>query len=53
MLSEQAVHRVGRIDQVVRDYFANSSESEVAAKDLMTLFIEKKIFTSMESRSMT
>ncbi len=37
--------QAGRIDQVVRDYFySNSSVSEIPAKDLMPLFIEKGIF---------
>ncbi len=45
MLSEKTIHKVGRIDQVVRDYFAsNPSIKEIAAKDLMPEFIKKKIF---------
>lgn len=45
MLSEKKIHRVGRIDQVVRDYFEeNPSLKEIAAKDLMPLFIRKGIF---------
>lgn len=39
------MHRAGRIDQVVRDYFdSHPSVSEIPAKDLMPLFIEKGIF---------
>lgn len=39
------MYKIGRIDQIVRDYFdANRSVREVAAKDLMSLFIQKGIF---------
>ena len=45
MLSENKIHRIGRIDQIVRDYFlANPSLTEIPAKDLMPLFIEKEVF---------
>ncbi len=45
MLSEKKIHKIGRIDQIVRDYFdAHPSQKEVAAKDLMALFIKKGIF---------
>ena len=45
--SEKKIHRIGRIDQVVRDYFEkNVSVKEVMAKDLMVLFIQKGIFLS-------
>ncbi len=45
MLSEKKIHKIGRIDQVVRDYFeANPSMKEVPAKNLMPLFIKKGIF---------
>jgi len=45
MLSEKKIHKIGRIDQIVRDYFeANPSLKEIAAKDLMPLFIKKGIF---------
>jgi hypothetical protein len=45
MLSEKKIHRIGRIDQVVSDYFElNPSRNEIAAKDLMPLFIKKGIF---------
>jgi hypothetical protein len=45
MLSEDTIHKTGRIDQIVRDYFNNNpSVKEVPAKDLMQLFIDKGIF---------
>lgn len=45
MLSENKIHRIGRIDQIVRDYFlANPSRKEIPAKDLMPLFIQKDVF---------
>ncbi len=45
MLSEKKIHKIGRIDQIVRDYFdENPSLKEIPAKDLMPLFIEKGIF---------
>lgn len=51
MLSENTIHKVGRIDQVVRDYFKTHSDlAEVAAKDLMSLFVEKEIFNKDYSR---
>jgi hypothetical protein len=51
MLSERTVHKVGRIDQVVRDYFvSNPSVKEIAAKDLMPQFIKKKIFNKDYAR---
>jgi hypothetical protein len=44
-LSEKKLHKIGRIDQIVRDYFADRpTEKEVSAKNLMPLFIEKGIF---------
>jgi hypothetical protein len=44
-VSEKKIHKIGRIDQIVRDYFdAHPSQNEVAAKDLMVLFIKKGIF---------
>lgn len=44
-LSEKKIHKAGRIDQVVRDYFdKHNSIREVLAKDLMPLFITKGIF---------
>lgn len=45
MLSENKIHRIGRIDQIVRDYFlANPALNEIPAKDLMPLFIQKGVF---------
>lgn len=44
-LSEEKLHKIGRIDQVVRDYFQEHPGSdEIPAKELMPLFIEKRIF---------
>jgi hypothetical protein len=44
-LSEKTIHKIGRIDQIVRDYFQTHPEQiEILAKDLMPLFIEKSIF---------
>jgi len=44
-LSEKKLHKIGRIDQVVRDYFqAHPGPHEVLAQKLMPLFIEKGIF---------
>lgn len=46
-LSEKKLHKIGRIDQIVRDYFeANKTVMEIPAKDLMPLFIKKGIFLS-------
>ena len=44
-MAEKEIHKVGRIDQIVRDFFEeNPSRNEIKAKDLMPLFIEKGIF---------
>jgi hypothetical protein len=44
-MTEAKIQLVGRIDQVVRDYFdRNPSVHEVMAKDLMPEFIAKGIF---------
>ena len=44
-MTEQQLHKIGRIDQIVRDYFKfNLSLNEIPAKDLMPLFVEKGIF---------
>ena len=44
-LSEKQIHKIGRIDQVIRDYFeANLSIIEIPAKELMSIFIQKGIF---------
>lgn len=51
MLSENTIHKAGRIDQAVRDYFnSNPSIKEVPAKDLMRLFVDKGIFNKDYSR---
>lgn len=51
MLKENNIHKAGRIDQVVRDYFnSNPSVKEVPAKDLMQLFVDKGIFNKDYSR---
>jgi hypothetical protein len=51
MITEKIIHKVGRIDQVLRDYFdSNPSVKQVAAKDMMELFIDKGIFNKDYSR---
>lgn len=51
MLTENIIHKAERVDQVVRDYFnGNPSVKEVAAKDLMPLFVQKGIFNKDYSR---
>lgn len=51
MLTEITIQKVGRIDQVVRDYFhSNPNVKEVSAKDLMYLFVDKGIFSKDYSR---
>ena len=43
--SEKKLHKIGRIDQIVRDYFADRpEEKEVSAKSLMPLLIDKGLF---------
>ena len=45
MISEKQIHKIGRIDQVIRDFFeANPSIIEIPAKELMPVFIQKGIF---------
>ena len=47
MLSENKIHKAGRVDQIVRDYFTEHPQvDEISAKELMSLFIEKGIFKS-------
>jgi hypothetical protein len=47
MLTGAKIHKAGRIDQIVRDYFEfNKSVNEIAAKELMSVFIQKGIFKS-------
>ena len=44
-MDDKKIHLVGRIDQIVRDFFsANPSVDGILAKNLMPLFIEKDIF---------
>jgi hypothetical protein len=51
MLTEKTIHKAGRIDQIVRDYFKNNpSVKQVLAKDLMQLFVDKGIFNKDYSR---
>lgn len=51
MLTENTIHKVGRIDQIVRDYFKNNpSVKEVAAMDLMQLFVDNGIFNKDYTR---
>jgi hypothetical protein len=43
--SEKKLHKIGRIDQIVRDHFeSNPSLNDIAAKDMMDIFIAKGIF---------
>lgn len=50
-MTENKLHKIGRIDQIVRDYFSyNPNKYEVPAKDLMGLFVEKGIFNKDYSR---
>jgi hypothetical protein len=45
VFSEKQIHKIGRIDQVIRDFFeANPSIIEIPAKELMPVFIQKGIF---------
>ena len=43
-MTESKIHLVGRIDQIVRDYFKSTSDPEIMAKNLMPVLIEKGIF---------
>lgn len=50
-LTEKQIHLAGRIDQVVRDYFAKrTSPSTIAAMNLMELFVKKGIFENDADR---
>lgn len=43
--SEKKLHKIGRIDQIVRDYFEDDpTATEIPAKELMKTFIHKGIF---------
>lgn len=45
VFSGKQIHKIGRIDQVIRDFFeANPSITEISAKELMPVFIQKGIF---------
>lgn len=51
MLTDNIVHKAGRIDQIVRDYFTNNPNIvEIVAKDLMPLFVARGIFAKDYSR---
>jgi hypothetical protein len=51
MISEPLMHRIGRIDQVIRDYFkSNPTIDEIPAKNLMPLIVSKGIFKTDYSR---
>ena len=53
VFSEKKVHKIGRIDQIVRDYFEkNKSIDEIPAKDLMPLFIQKGIFLNDQKKGL-
>jgi hypothetical protein len=44
-MKTETIQFVGRIDQIVRDYFSDNPQIEqVRAKDLMPLFIKREIF---------
>jgi hypothetical protein len=50
-MTEAQIHRIGRIDQLIRDYFNNNpSIKEIPAKDLMPLFVANGIFNKDYSR---
>jgi len=45
VFSEKKLHRIDRLDKIVKDFFEeNPNIREIAAKDLMPLFIKKGIF---------
>jgi hypothetical protein len=45
IFSEKQIHKIGRIDQVIRDFFElNPDLVEIPAKELMSIFIQKGIF---------
>jgi hypothetical protein len=52
-MTTNKIHKIGRIDQVLRDYFdSNKSILEIPEKNLMPLFIEKGIFTKDHSNGL-
>jgi hypothetical protein len=45
VLSEKKLNRIGRLDQIIKDFFEENPDiQEIPAKDLMPLFIKKGIF---------
>jgi len=51
MLSGDMIHKAGRIDQIIRDYFdERPSVTKIRAKDLMQIFVGKGIFNKDYSR---
>ena len=45
VFSEKQIHKIDRIDQVIRDYFeAHPFLIEIPAKELMPIFLQKGIF---------
>jgi hypothetical protein len=51
MLTESRIRKIDQIDQIVKDYFeSNPAIEEVAAKDLMSLFVSKGVFARDYSR---
>lgn len=45
-LSKDDIQKALRIKRTVEEYFKNSTETKIQAKELMNLFIKKEIFTS-------
>ena len=46
ILSNQDIQKAMRIRRAVNEFFENSNETKIQAKELMSLFINKGIFTS-------
>lgn len=45
VFSEKKLHRIDRLDKIIKDFFEENPDiSEIAAKDLMPLFIKQGIF---------
>jgi hypothetical protein len=45
VFSEKKLHRIDRLDIIIKDFFEENPDiNEIAAKDLMPLFIKKGIF---------
>lgn len=52
MLTNNVIHKAGRVDQIVRDYFsAHPGTDQILAKNLMPVFVEKDMFNKDYSRS--